>query len=180
MALIAFFFSVVSQPPLETLPMRFLVLCLSSASVALVRFVVLTECPEVELARLRRAIGLAMASVLDGIGSAVGEGRWSSVARARLRRQGDRLADMTAMAQARQNGVGERLLLTQLGIEQIARRALISLGSASDKAPIGEALTILARALRDGNCAGRGQRRPVTARRQSRYVREFIARSARG
>ena len=60
-ALIAYFFSVVSQPPPETLPARFLALCVAAASVALVRLVVLPERPEIELGRLRRAIGLAAA-----------------------------------------------------------------------------------------------------------------------
>jgi hypothetical protein len=108
-ALIAYFFGLVTRQGPEALPVRFVVLLLAAGDVALIRCVLLPERPEVELGRLRRAIRSAVNRVLLRISAAVGAGRWSDAASAALHRDIFRLGDCIMLAQARIAALGTQV-----------------------------------------------------------------------
>lgn len=154
--LIAYFVGLVTQQPLDALPLRFVVLVLAAGDAALIRCVLLPERPQAELERLRRAIRVGIDRVMSRIAAAVEAGAWTGVTRAALRRETYRLGDIIMLAQARIAALGAQLpeqgsrwlhLLTiELATERSARFALQGLGGPGDRA---ELLTTL-QAVRNG------------------------------
>jgi len=145
-ALIAYFIGLVTRQGPEALPLRFIVLLLAAGNVALIRCVLMPERPEVELARLRRAIHAAVNRILLQVTAAVGDGRWSDAARAALHRDIFRLGDCIMLAQARIATLGTQvpeqasqwlhLLTIELATERVARVALQGLGEATDRSEL--------------------------------------------
>ena len=154
--LIAYFVSLVTQQPPDTLPLRFVVLVLAAGDAALIRCVLLPERPQAELERLRRAIRAGINRVLTRIAAAVEAGTWTDTTRAALRRETYRLGDIVMLAQARIAASGAQnpeqgsrwlhLLTIELATERSARFALQGLGAPADRA---ELLTTL-QAVRNG------------------------------
>jgi uncharacterized membrane protein YccC len=154
--LIAYFVSLVTQQPPDTLPLRFVVLVLAAGDAALIRCVLLPERPQAELERLHRAIRAGINRVLTRIAAAVEAGTWTDTTRAALRRETYRLGDIVMLAQARIAASGAQnreqgsrwlhLLTIELATERSARFALQGLGAPADRA---ELLTTL-QAVRNG------------------------------
>ncbi len=145
-ALIAYFFGLVTHDPPATLPMRLVVLLLAAGAAGLIRCLLLPERPQAELDRLRRAIHAGIVRVLDGIAAAVTAGNWTGPAREELRRTVYRLDDVVMLAQARVAALAAEfpgqasgwlhLLAIELGVERVARIALQDLGTPADRGPL--------------------------------------------
>ncbi len=145
-ALIAYFFGLVTHDPPATLPMRLIVLLLAAGDAALIRCLLLPERPQAELDRLRRAIHSNIVRVLDRIAAAVTAGNWTDPAREELHRNVYRLDDVVMLAQARvaalaaefpgQGSGWLHLLAIELGVERVARIALQDLGTPADRGPL--------------------------------------------
>ena len=145
-ALIAYFFGIVTHDPPATLPMRLVVLLLAAGDAALIRCLLLPERPRAELDRLRRAIHAGIVRVLDRIAAAVTVGNWTGPAREELHRNVYRLDDVVMLAQARvaalaaelpgQGSDWLHLLAIELGVERVARIAQQDLGTPADRGPL--------------------------------------------
>ena len=153
--LIAYFMGLVTHEPPATLPMRFAVLLIAAGVAALIRCVLLPERPRAELDRLHRAIHAGIVRVLDRIAAAVAAGTWTGTAREELHADVYRLDEVVMMAQARaaalvaelpgQGNPWIHLLTIELGIERVARVALLDLGTPADRGPLLTALAELRR-----------------------------------
>jgi Fusaric acid resistance protein-like len=153
--LIAYFIGLVTHAPPATLPMRLVVLLLAGGVAALIRCVLLPERPRAELDRLHRAIHAGIVRVLDRIAAAVAAGTWTDPARQQLHEDVYRLDEVVMLAQARvaalaaelpgQGNSWIHLLAIELGIERVARVALLDLGTPADRGPLLAALAELRR-----------------------------------
>ena len=153
--LIAYFIGLVTHDPPATLPMRFVVLLIAAGVAALIRCVLLPERPRAELDRLHRAIHAGIVRVLDRIAAAVAVGTWTGTAREELHEDVYRLDEVVMLAQARvaalaaelpgQGNPWIHLLAIELGIERVARVALLDLGTPADRGPLLAALADLRR-----------------------------------
>ena len=141
--LIGYLMGLVTRQPPDTLPIRLVVLILAAGDAALIRHVVLPERPQIELDRLRRAIHAGIVRVLGRIAAAVTTGAWTDALRAELRHDVYRLGEMVMLAQARVAALAEQipgqasswlhLLAIELGVERVARVALLDLGTPADR-----------------------------------------------
>ena len=153
--LIAYFIGLVTHEPPATLPMRFVVLLIAAGVAALIRCVLLPERPRAELDRLHRAIHAGIVRVLDRIAAAVAAGTWTGTAREELHEDVYRLDEVVMLAQARAAALAAELpgrgnpwihlLAIELGIERVARVALLDLGTPADRGPLLAALAELRR-----------------------------------
>jgi uncharacterized membrane protein YccC len=153
--LIGYFIGLVTHEPPATLPMRFVVLLIAAGNAALIRCVLLPERPRAELERLHHAIDAGVGRVLDRIAAAVAAGGWTDPAREQLHDDVYHLDEMVMLAQARaaaltvelpgQGNAWIHLLAIELGIERIARVALLDLGTPADRGPLLAALAELRR-----------------------------------
>jgi uncharacterized membrane protein YccC len=152
-SLVAYLIAMVSKQPVETLPVRLLILAMSVATAALVRCVLMPERPETELTRLKQAIRSGLAKVLALIASAVNAGAWTSATRGALRRGVERLEEIVLLAQARVAALAQRddgswgwlqLLEIELATERVERIALEGLGSSGEREPLLAQITALA------------------------------------
>ena len=144
--LIAYFIGLVTHEPPATLPMRFVVLLIAAGIAALIRCVLLPERPRAELDRLHLAIHAGIVRVLDRIAAAVAAGTWTGTAREELHEDVYRLDEVVMLAQARaaalaaelpgQGNPWIHLLAIELGIERVARVALLDLGTPADRGPL--------------------------------------------
>ena len=194
--LIAYFIGLVTHDPPATLPMRLVVLLIAAGVAALIRCVLLPERPRAELDRLHRAIHAGIVRVLDRIAAAVAAGTWTDPARQQLHEDVYRLDEVVMLAQARvaalaaelpgQGNSWIHLLAIELGIERVARVALLDLGTPADRGPLLAALAELRRGAepppsqstaRLAGCAGSA--RPRDARAARRQVRRQSPRRRR-
>lgn len=152
-SMIAYFISLVTREPLDTLAERLLVLLLAAASAALVLFVLLPVKPQAELERLRQAIHTDIVRVLEHIKTAVAAGIWTGPQRTALHDDVRCLSDAIMLAQARiaalaalLPGQGNRwlhLLAIELAAERTVRVALADLGPSADRPQLLATLTAL-------------------------------------
>ena len=151
--LIAYFIGLVTHDPPATLPMRFVVLLIAAGVAALIRCLLLPERPRAELDRLHHAIHAGVVRVLDNIAAAIAAGSWTDPEREQLHDDVYRLDEVVMLAQARaaaltaelpgQENPWIHLLAIELGIERVARVALLDLGTPADKDPLLAALAEL-------------------------------------
>ncbi len=152
-ALIAYFIGLVTHAPPAALPMRFMVVLLAAGDAALVRCMLLPERPHAELDLLRRAIHGGIVHVLDHVAGAITAGSWTRRSSEDLRRDVRVLDDAVILAQARVAALARELpghddtwlhlLAVQLGVERLARVALLDLGTPADRDTLLATLTAL-------------------------------------
>ncbi len=155
-AVIAYTLGLVTRQPLDTLPMRFVVLITAAGDAALIRRVLLPENPRAELERLSRAINADVWGALDKISAVVAVGSWTERARAELRRDLRRLSETMLLVQGRvaalpgqapdEKAHARQLLKVELATERVARVALRDMGMPADRT----ALLASLQALRHG------------------------------
>ena len=188
--LIAYFIGLVTHDPPATLPMRFVVLLIAAGVAALIRCVLLPERPRAELDRLHHAIHAGVVRVLDNIAAAVAAGSWTDPAREQLHEDVYRLDEVVMLAQARaaalaaelpgQENPWIHLLAIELGIERVARVALLDLGTPADRRPAAGRAGGTSARRRTGSTAVHGEacRRAGSAR--PRDARDSRRRSGAG
>ncbi|MDQ0395389.1 FUSC family protein [Labrys monachus] len=145
-SLVAYVFALVAGQPVETVPMRMLVLALAAADAALLRCVLMPERPAAEFERLQGAIRGRIDRMLALIGAAAAAGAWKPGGKAALGREVERLAEAILLAQARLNAIAGaagvygrswlQLLEIGLGAERVARIAGEDLGTPAERAAI--------------------------------------------
>ena len=145
-ALIAYFFGLVTHDPPATLPMRLVVLFLAAGAAGLIRCLLLPERPQAELDRLRRAIHAGIVRVLDRYRRSRDRRqldrpgtRGTSPDGLSSRRRGDAGAGARRCASRRIPGQASgwlHLLAIELGVERVARIALQDLGTPADRGPL--------------------------------------------